>query len=433
MVGVVGIAIFAVKAERRRADAQLIADFLENDILGSLRRAKIGEATATYMLDAASESLEGKFKDRPLIEASIREKLGWTYRTIGVPEKAERHFLRAIEIYQQHLGEDHPSALRAAADIGWVYEDQGRYHELERLWTKNLQLRQRVSGVQDQTSTMNALATTYFKLGKYEEAESLFDKILQLVQHELGGANVWIRCNLANVYAAQGRYKEAERMFVETLEDAEWPEEFSSWEFVYTTELANMYTEQGRYGQAEPLFDKALATLRLMTGNEHQHTLMSMYGLVRLYVDQDRYNEAEKLFGEALSIARRRLREDHPLTLQLVNTFAVLRTKQEQYDQAEKLFVEALKGRHRELGTDHPDTLETKNDLAILYKEQDDYDSAEPLLLEALKGRRLKLGDTHPHTIESWNHLIDLYEAWGKPEKADQWRAKLEQIEAIEG
>jgi len=48
------------------------------------------------------------------------------------------------------------------------------------------------------------------------------------------------------------------------------------------------------------------------------------------------------------------------------------------------------------------------------------------------EGRRLKLGDTHQHTIESWNNLIDLYEAWNKPEKAEERRAKLKQIEDFE-
>jgi hypothetical protein len=45
---------------------------------------------------------------------------------------------------------------------------------------------------------------------------------------------------------------------------------------------------------------------------------------------------------------------------------------------------------------------------------------------------RLKLGDTHPHTLESWHNLIDLYEARGKPGKANEWRAKLQQTEAVE-
>jgi len=51
-------------------------------------------------------------------------------------------------------------------------------------------------------------------------------------------------------------------------------------------------------------------------------------------------------------------------------------------------------------------------------------------LLEAVKGRRLKLGDTRPHTMESLNNLIALYEAWGKPEEAEELRAKLLQMEA---
>ena len=68
----------------------------------------------------------------------------------------------------------------------------------------------------------------------------------------------------------------------------------------------------------------------------------------------------------------------------------------------------------------------------MLYKEQGDYDKAEPLLLAPVEGRRLKLGDTHPHTLESFNNLIKLYEAWSKPEKAYEWRAKLPQTKAAE-
>jgi hypothetical protein len=34
--------------------------------------------------------------------------------------------------------------------------------------------------------------------------------------------------------------------------------------------------------------------------------------------------------------------------------------------------------------------------------------------------------------LESLDNLIDLYEAWDKPEKANEWRAKLPQTEAAE-
>ncbi|MCK4439205.1 tetratricopeptide repeat protein [Candidatus Bathyarchaeota archaeon] len=155
-------------------------------------------------------------------------------------------------------------------------------------------------------------------------------------------------------------------------------------------------------------------------------------GLLRTYfmslIDELK-PDSETLFSEALQIARRRLRPEHPVTLRLVNALAVLHTKQKQYDEAETFFDEALKGRQRELGDDHPDTLESKNDLAVLYMKQALYDEAEPLLLESVNGRKQRLGEKHPHTLDSMNNLIELYEAWGKPQQAEQWRAKLPDAE----
>jgi hypothetical protein len=71
-------------------------------------------------------------------------------------------------------------------------------------------------------------------------------------------------------------------------------------------------------------------------------------------------------------------------------------------------------------------------ELAVLYRERNAYVKAEPLLLKAVEGQRIKLGDTHPCSIESWNNLIELYKSWGKPEKAEEWRAKLLQTKATE-
>ncbi|MBL7187956.1 MAG: serine/threonine protein kinase [Phycisphaerae bacterium] len=431
ITGIVVSTVLAIGQARARAEAQLIADFLENDVLGSVTETSVGGATISYMLDAASKSLEGKFKDKPLIEARISEKLGWMYWVLDESTKAQSHILNAIRIYRQHHGEEHALTLEAQCKLAMVYWIQGRYHDMERLCRKNVQTGKRVFSLERQVGTMNALAVAFYYLGKYKEAESLFDKTLQIIQHEFGEENAprlpYYRCNLAAVYWRQGRYKEAERLFVETLENVEWTADDLGkwWELQYAYPLGNVYIELGRYDKAETLFVKSLETQRLAQGDEHRHTLHSMYGLVRLYIDRDRYKEAQTIFNEALPIARERLREEHPLTLSFVNAYAVLHTKQKQYNQAEILFDEALKGRQHEFGDDHPDTLESKNDLAVLYKEQARYDEAEKLLLEALEGRCLKLGDTHPHTLESWNNLIDLYKTWGKPERIENLELRM--------
>jgi serine/threonine protein kinase/Flp pilus assembly protein TadD len=481
----VGQARARVEADNARTEAELIADFLENDVLGSAGKARVGEATVGYILRAASQSLEGKFKDKPLIEASIRLKLGYTARQIGESDEAEQHFLRAIDIYTQHYGEEHLITLNTMDYLGYIYGDQGRYRDMERLWSRILEIRQRVYGVEYPASTINGLAGALSSLGKYDEAESLFKKALESEEgwYEVAGEDFkmssYLKCNLAGVYAMMGRYEEAEPLLCENIDDTRGSD-ISGMDakygvnLRYSTVLADLYRKWGRYGKAEPLFEKNLQALREIKGDEHNLTINCMCGLVQLYVDQDRYEEAETLFGEVLPIARRRLRKDHRVTLSLVNTLAVLRTKQKQYSEAERLFDEAWKSRQRELGDDHPETLETINDLGILRRKQGQYDQAEslllqawhgrqrklgndhpacfesmhelavlylrqaryedaePLLLDAFHGREAKLGPEHPHTIDSLKQLVTLYESWPDPAEAARWQSRLVQTHAVE-
>ena len=150
-----------------------------------------------------------------------------------------------------------------------------------------------------------------------------------------------------------------------------------------------------------------------------------------MYRKQKRYEEAELQYLEILPIQRRVDGDLHWRTLRSVSGLAQVYICMRKYDEAEELFTEALES-WRKIDESHPGTLRSKNGLAVLYKEQARYDEAEPLLLEAVEGQRLKLGDTHPHTLESWKNLIDLYEAWGKPEKAEEWRIKLPQTEVVD-
>jgi non-specific serine/threonine protein kinase/serine/threonine-protein kinase len=414
--GIIVSTVLAIRQARALADTRLVVDFLTNDVLGSAAEARAGEVvSAGYLLDAGSKTIGEKFRDRPLLEAEIHKTLAGTYRRLNELKQAEQHALRAIEIYQKNLGEAHPDTLKVMSFIGWIYIKQGRYRDMEQLYTKLVQIRRDVHGIEHQVGDLHGLAVASYALGKYKQAELLFDEMLQTYQSETPFV-VHIKANLANVYRLQGRYEEAERLFDETFVDDQ---------LGYANCRALVYQAQGRYEKAEQLLVQALETLRMDRGDEHFDTLECMFALVCLYVDQDRYDEAQALFNEALPIARKLFRKEHPLTLSFVNAYAVLHTKQKQYNEAEKLFDEALKGRQRELGDDHPHTLESKNDLAVLYKEQGRFEEAEPLLLEAVEGRRLKLGDTHPHTQQSLNNLIELYEAWNEPEKAAEWRTKL--------
>ncbi len=57
------------------------------------------------------------------------------------------------------------------------------------------------------------------------------------------------------------------------------------------------------------------------------------------------------------------------------------------------------------------------------------FDDAESALLEAHGILQTALGDEHEQTKRVVGYLADLYDAWGKPDKAADWRAKLAETE----
>ena len=420
VMGVVVSTILAVGQARARADMKLIIDFLEKDVLGAAKEARVGEATIGFMLDSASDELDTRFEDKPLIKARLSRTLGEIHRKLGDYEKASHFILRAIDIYEQYCGESHPDTIATMGHIGWVYVKQEKFLDMQKLFQKLIEVKQQKLGIKHPRLEMHGLAVAYYGLGRYKDAELLFNEILQIMER-LGQSDLvlHVKSVLACVYTAQGKYNEAELLYKEYK--------------IYTWDIANMYRLQKRFAEAESLIKETLQDQRMKMGERHFQTLASEYVLARIYIDQDRKVEAVNLTSESLKIAREQLREAHPLTLRFINARALLHMKKEEYDKAEELFNEALRDQQNELGEEHPDTLDTKNNLALLHIKQGNYEQAKPLLLEAVNGRRLKLGDTHPHTIESWHTLIDLYEAWNKQNKADEWRTKLVQIEDLEG
>ena len=95
-------------------------------------------------------------------------------------------------------------------------------------------------------------------------------------------------------------------------------------------------------------------------------------------------------------------------------------------DEAAPLLAEAVELCPRVLGDEHPTTLSAMNSLAGLYKNQGKYDKAEPLLLDLFSRTRDGPRPAHPLGREAiGNRLIHLYEAWGKPDKAAEYRAML--------
>jgi hypothetical protein len=60
-----------------------------------------------------------------------------------------------------------------------------------------------------------------------------------------------------------------------------------------------------------------------------------------------------------------------------------------------------------------------------MYQQQAKYGESEKLALAAYEAYLRTLGAQEERTIAAARQLAGLYEAWGKAQKAAEWRAKL--------
>ena len=294
--------------------------------------------------------------------ASLLHRAGWYLHDRARYAEAEPLYVRALAIYEQELGGEHPDTATTLNNLAGLYRSQGKYAEAEPLYMRALAIREQELGGEhpDTATSLNNLALLYANQGKYAEAEPLYVRALAIYEQELG---------------------------------AEHPSTANS-----LNNLALLYKNQGKYAEAEPLYVRALTIRERQLGAEHPSTANSLNNLADLYDNQGKYTEAEALLMRALAIREQELGAEHPSTANSLNNLADLYHTQGKYAEAEPLYVRALAIREQQLGGEHPDIATSLNNLAGLYRSQGKYGEAEALYVRALAICENILGQNHTDT-----------------------------------
>jgi eukaryotic-like serine/threonine-protein kinase len=471
------------RANREAQIARAVSDFLQNDLLAQASantQARPDTSpdpalTVRTALDRAAARAEGKFDNEPLVEASIRQTIGITYRDLGLYAEAQRQLERARDLRRRNLGEQHADTLTAATNLALIYRRQGKLAQAEPLLSSVLETLRRVRGERDANTleTMDTLSGLYREQGKFAQAEPLLEKTLELKRQVLGGEHpetLATQNNLGLLYWNEGKYAQAEPMYTSALEirrrvsGPEHPETLT-----LMNNLATLYYRKGEYEQAQPLLAGVLDARRRVLGEEHPSTLVSMNNLAMAYKVGGKLADAESLFSKALASRRRVLGEEHPDTLVSMNNLGTLYATEGRHAQGETLLRPLLEIRRRVAGKTHPDTLNTmvwlgrirlhraeyagaesllrdaltgyeasreswerytcRSLLGASLAGQKKYAQAEPLLISGYEGMAQRIaaipGDRRADVEEGGKRIVRLYEVWGKPSKAAEWKARL--------
>ena len=400
-------------------------------------------------------------------------QIGYTAFLQGKYPKAETLLSQTLESRRRVLGPEHPDTLSSMNSLAVLYEREGKRPQAEALDSETLQIRRRTLGAEhpDTLRSVNNLAIVYMEESKYAEAEALFSQNLKAEGRVLGPEHpdtLKSMHNLALVYYYEDKYPQAEALFSQTVEirrrvlGLQHPDTLTS-----MNSLAFVYCLEGKYAQAETLQAQTLEIQRHVLGPQHPQTLTSMNSLAVVYYAQGKYGQAETLDGQALEIERRVLGPEHLGTLDTLSDLASIYQRQGEYALAETYAARTLAGRRHALGSENPDTMSSAADLALAYlserefakaeslsreslefyqkqqpdnwqrfraesllgasmAEQKKYVEAEPLLAEGYNGMVARKGQIgapdwyHVDLAHDW--LVELYAAWGKPEKAAEWR-----------
>jgi non-specific serine/threonine protein kinase/serine/threonine-protein kinase len=473
----------SIRANRERAVAEAVSDFLEDDVLlqaSPTHQSGTGAKPDPHLevhtaLDRAAEQIGVKFAGQPEVEGSIRDTIGQAYIDLGQYQKAKEQLERALALRSKLFGEDDPKVLRTSHRLARTAYLLGDYQEAEELSSKTLAVQRRVLGVKNRETliSMNGLAIIYSLEGKQEQAEELDRETLELRRRALGPEDPDTLASMENLaidYGDRGKFAQAEALLSETLEirrrvrGPESPDILSS-----MLNLVNLNIHQGKYAQAEALSSQTLEIMRRVIGPDQDGTLMTMGNLASAYTGEGKYEQAEALFRQALETCRRVRGPAHPITLHLVSDFASMYQQQGKFALAETYAAQALAGRRRTLGPEHPDTMNSALDLALALLSQGKFSQAETLAREVVETDRKtrpddwqrfraetllgaslagqkKYAEAEPLLLEGyqrmaarkerievpeWYHMdrarewiAKLYQAWGKPEKAAEWKSQ---------
>ena len=150
--------------------------------------------------------------------ANALENVAILYYKMGLYTEAEPLYKRALSIYDQALGPDHPDVATSLNNLAELYRHQARYTDAEPLYKRALLIYEKSLNPEhpDVAMGLNNLALLYVSQARYTDAEPLYKRALLIFEKSLNPEHPNVAMslnNLALLYVSQiGRASCRERV-----------------------------------------------------------------------------------------------------------------------------------------------------------------------------------------------------------------------------
>jgi non-specific serine/threonine protein kinase/serine/threonine-protein kinase len=425
-------------AQENARVAETVSRFFSREVLAGAdpRKAANPDLKMRDVLDIAAERVTERFAKEPLIEATIRQTLGDTYRSLGLFAKALPHLERAAELFATTVGEADMRAQQAKNDLAILYGKQGRFADAERAHKELLELRRRALGPDDRETLITAvnLGSLYNEAGRLAEADQVLSEARERMVSVLGEEHegtILATQHLAAVYVSREKLAQAEPLLRSTIAHQEKTRgQDHPYTIAAVVQLAHALAKHEKHEQAGPLYERVLeATLR-RAGEDHLDTAIARFNLGVHYLRCGRLADAEPVLVSAGARIEAALGADHPTTLTAKSFQGTVCYRGQRYAEAEPLFAAAAGGGRRVLKRTDPNLGTYYVDHGLVLHRLGRSEEAEPLLAEGQAILAKVLGEGSARSRNALAELVLVQEALGKTGAAEASRSKLRELEA---
>ena len=434
------------RAQREAAKAVKVSEMLMGLLTSAdpyAPRDPSGEPTVRALLDAGARQVQTDLVTEPDIQAQLLATMGRTYRRLGLYDKAQQLLERALVSGQRAFGSEHVRVAETLQFLGVVLADKGDYAGAARRLEQALGMQRRLLGGAhaDIAVTLSELGRVYQDEGLNARAEPLHREALEMRRRLLGEGDreTAVSLNdLGSVLRLNGDLAGAETLVRQSLainrktRGDDHPNTATT-----LHDLALIVASRGDYPSAESMLRQALVTQRKALGSKHAVIAATYNSLSRVLLEQGRYEEAVFALQDALKIAGPALGPDHQLVAIYTINLGVAQLARKTpaaTAAAEVLLRDGLRmrslapgivpSRRRTFPDNDWSTGATKSLLGAALAAQRRYDDAEAMLLDAERDLAASPSLQRDLTV-TIGRLVDLYDAWGRPDKAAQYRARL--------
>lgn len=363
------------------------------------------EAKLRHVLEVIDALDQSRFSNAALYSALLSQ----TLVSEGKLDEADTLIRRALELYRQRLGPDHPRFGGALKTLASIEVQRGQDREAEDHFRQALAIDAKAIGHESQAvagDLMN-LVPILKRAGKFGDAKVAIDRALAINTAQFGPDSpltVGAMLASANMAYEAGQYADARQLMNRILliqERSFGPEHYAlAGSLIF---MARLDLAQGRLEDAARRMDRATRVTAKAFSPDHPFNIDILLGNSDVAWSVGGAGGAEQPIRDALAIANRLYEPDYSVRRNLINRLSGVLWAEGKFDDAERLHRDELVNIEQQRGPDHPGTAIALRGLANILASSGRQGDAITLYQRTLAINERSFGPQSDQA--AWDHL----------------------------